>query len=291
METGSLGKKTVIIGLVIGLVIGLGIEYWVTQPQIDYLKGKNDILQAQIDERDHQIETLQSKIDEKDDQITTLKSQISQLESKIDERDNQITGLRSQISELRSEVDEKGSQIKTLRSQLDELRLRMGEWDYVVLGDSKAWGFYSLYAAHIEADLGVEVTVHNWIVGGWHSTEMLSALRNNQKLRNDISDAEVITLYMPHRHLKEPLESYLAGTCGGADNQDCLREAVSLFKADVYDTIAEILSLRSTSDTIIRTMDIYNPLVGGNHPLGGWKERGIFEDLKPYWMAFNDCIV
>ena len=39
------------------------------------------------------------------------------------------------------------------------------EWDYVVLGDSSAWGFPEYYAAHIEEDLGVKVTVHDWTVG------------------------------------------------------------------------------------------------------------------------------
>ena len=35
------------------------------------------------------------------------------------------------------------------------------EWDYVVLGDSSAWGFPKYYAAYIEEDLGVKVTVHD----------------------------------------------------------------------------------------------------------------------------------
>ena len=35
-------------------------------------------------------------------------------------------------------------------------------WDYVVLGDSVGGSFASRYAKHIQADLGVEVTMHAW---------------------------------------------------------------------------------------------------------------------------------
>lgn len=52
------------------------------------------------------------------------------------------------------------------------------EWDYVVLGASQVWGFFRKYAAHIEADLGVKVTVHDWTRSNQHSTALLRALRN-----------------------------------------------------------------------------------------------------------------
>ena len=56
--------------------------------------------------------------------------------------------------------------------------------DYVVLGDSIACGLPQLYATHLEADLGVEVRMHIWCAGDQSSSELLSALRDNQEFTN-----------------------------------------------------------------------------------------------------------
>ncbi|MFC2031032.1 hypothetical protein ACFLWA_09920 [Chloroflexota bacterium] len=37
------------------------------------------------------------------------------------------------------------------------------EWDYVAKGDTDTWDYFTDYAAHLEADLGASVTVHNWL--------------------------------------------------------------------------------------------------------------------------------
>jgi hypothetical protein len=155
-------------------------------------------------------------------------------------------------------------------------------WDYVELGGSVLCTFGSRYAEHIEADLGVEVTMHTWCRGSHTSTQLLSLLRDNQQLRSDLHEAEVVTFPVSVRYLKDPIRAYGDGTCGGPDNQDCLREALTLYKKDVDAIIAEMLSLRSTSDTIICSMTYYNWLVND------WKERGYFDDLNPYWVACNE---
>lgn len=133
--------------------------------------------------------------------------------------------------------------------------------------------------------MGVKVTVHDWTVGDQHSVALLRALRNNQELRSDIREAEVVTFYIPPEHLRTALYSYMDGSCGGEDNQDCFREGLTLYKADVDAIIAEILWLTSTSDTLIRAMTYYNSLVNYH------KELGIFEDLNPYFQALNEYVV
>jgi hypothetical protein len=157
-------------------------------------------------------------------------------------------------------------------------------WDYVVLGDSIGGSFASRYAKHIEADLGVEVTMHIWYRGQQSSSEMLSALRTNQELQSDLRESEVVTFRVTP-HLADETQAYRDGTCGGTDNQDCLREALTLLEADTDAIIAEILSLRSTSDTIIRAMTVYNRRVNE------WKEWGDFEGLNPYYVAYNEYLV
>jgi hypothetical protein len=158
-------------------------------------------------------------------------------------------------------------------------------WDYVVLGDSVAGTFPRLYADQIKADLGVEVTMHYWNRGDQSSAAMLRALRDHEDLRSDIREAEVVTFFVSPKHLQWPAADYDAGSCGGSDNQDCLREALALLKADTDAIIAEILSLRSTDDTIIRAMTYYNPRVGA------WTTESSFEDLNPYWVAHNEYLI
>ena len=158
-------------------------------------------------------------------------------------------------------------------------------WDYVALGDSNASLFTNRYAKHIEADLGVNVTLHNWCMGSQSSTEMLGVLRDNQDLRSDLREAEVVTFLVSPQHFRGPDYNYRHGTCGGADNQDCLRETLTLLKADTDAIFAEVLSLRSPSDTIIRPMTYYNPVVNT------WKEQGCFEELNSYWVAHNEYLI
>jgi len=161
-------------------------------------------------------------------------------------------------------------------------------WDYVALGDSMVAGhsYADYYAVHIEADLGVKVTLHNWGIGGQSSAQLLEMLRNNQKLRNAISEAEVVTFVIGVNDIVPGLRRYKYGVdCGGADNQDCIREALTSFRANYDAIIAEILSLQSTTDTIIRIMDYYFPAVNET------KRFGIYEDIKPHWEALNEHIV
>jgi hypothetical protein len=146
-------------------------------------------------------------------------------------------------------------------------------------------GFVNKYANHIETDLGIEVKVHYWSRGGQGSLQLLRELRNNEELRNDIREAEIVTFDVSPQHFEVMDYAYKDGECGGQDNQDCLREALALVKADTDAIIAEILSLRSTSDTIIRAMTLPFPLINW------FKEESLFEGVHPYWVAYNQYVV
>ncbi|HET6688633.1 MAG TPA: GDSL-type esterase/lipase family protein, partial [Rubrobacter sp.] len=140
-------------------------------------------------------------------------------------------------------------------------------WDYVALGDSLATGYGAFkgyvprYEAHIETDTGVAVTRTNLGRNGWTSSQLLSALRSDPTFRRATREAEIITWNIGGNDLRAARTSYKNGTCGGVDNQDCLRASVATFKTNWTAITAEVLELRSTSDTIVRTMDIYNPYV------------------------------
>ena len=172
-------------------------------------------------------------------------------------------------------------------------------WDYTALGDSLGTGFGAFrgyvprYETHIEADTGNTVNHNNLSRNGWTSEDLLSALRNDAGFRRAVRRAEVVTYDIGGNDLRDARERYKQGTCGGADNQDCLRTTVNEFESNWDAITAEILSLRSPRNTVIRTMDIYNPYVGRDVTADSWANDGgqnDFQAFKPYAEEANSHI-
>jgi lysophospholipase L1-like esterase len=141
-------------------------------------------------------------------------------------------------------------------------------WDYVALGDSLAVGagarrgYVDRYAAYITADTGAGIDLLNLGRSGQTSSQLLHALRNEPGMRRALGTAEVITFNIGINDLGDAGEAYENGACSGSDNQKCLRTAVEAFKENWDAIIAELLSLRSTDDAVIRTAGIgYTPRV------------------------------
>lgn len=166
-------------------------------------------------------------------------------------------------------------------------------WNYVALGDSLAVGvganrgYVDRYADYIQADTGAQVEVTNLGQSGQTSSQLLYALRNGSSLRQALSAADVVTLNIGFNDLAHAGEAYENGTCGGADGQDCLRAAVQTFEENWDAIIVELLSLRSTSNTIIRTAGLgYTPYVFSDQVLNtspSNSELDVFRRVfKPY---------
>lgn len=159
------------------------------------------------------------------------------------------------------------------------------EWHYVVFGDSTAWGFPKFYAAYIQEDLGVKVTVHNKTSPGQQAHVLLRRVRNDQELRELVSEAEVVTF------IANPLGSKSGAhpgdwTCIGDRFSvvDCSPETFDVYKEHLEAIIGEILFLRRGSPTIIRAMDYYMPIYSE------WKEQGIHEECTYCWENMNEAI-
>ena len=148
-------------------------------------------------------------------------------------------------------------------------------WDYVILGSYlETCGWTEYYGDYIETDLGVTIISHSYYDASQMASGLLKNLRNKEELRDDIINAEVITIGvgffdMYHATLYSP---------------HLINEKLKPFR-ETYDAIlSEILSLNNSTDTIIRVMDFYCPY------LRLYTDRGIYEDTKRYWMEFNKCI-
>lgn len=149
---------------------------------------------------------------------------------------------------------------------LDELE----EWDLVYISDSSGFGVPDKFAANIKRDTGKDVKVHNWLQGGLPALKVLEELHAEPWYRNlqtDISEAEVIIFIANPRG-----DSELGGINGGGietcmnassclEPEDCTLEFYAPYIENLKKIYAEIFSLRSGQPTIIRAVDLYNPVI------------------------------
>ncbi len=163
-------------------------------------------------------------------------------------------------------------------------------WDYTALGDSLASGtlaqegYVARYASYTNQDTGSNIKTINLGVPGWHSGDLLNAIQTDQILRNHITTSKIVTWDIGGDDLANAHDHFTQGTCGGTDNEDCFRTAVSTFEQNWSSIITELLKLRATNNTIIRTMDIYNPYVASD------MQKGIFTTVEPYLDQVNNYI-
>ena len=148
-------------------------------------------------------------------------------------------------------------------------------WDYVILGGMiGTWRSTEYYGDYIETDLGVTIVRHDYMWPEQMVSQLLENLRKKEDLRDDIINAEVITIGVGFADM-----DYTA-----LYSPHLINEKLKTFR-ETYDAIlSEILSLNNSTDTIIRVMDFYCPY------LRLYTDRGIYEDTKRTWMEFNTCI-
>ncbi len=141
-------------------------------------------------------------------------------------------------------------------------------WNYVALGDSLAEGvgaprgYVDMYAEHLRRATGARIELTNLGVSGQTSSQLLHAIRNSPSMRKSLRGAEVVTYNIGINDLGQAWGYYDAETCGGAQDERCLRSAVGELDENWNEITAEILSLTS-DETIIRTAGLgYTPQAG-----------------------------
>ena len=128
-------------------------------------------------------------------------------------------------------------------------------WLYVAMGDSftglASWP--EKYAAHLEEKLGVEILFKDRFIGAQKIIEMLERIQTDEGLRKDIMQAKLITVNYGSDSFQVPIIKYKNGDCGGADGQDCLREAFSQAELDWGAFLDELIALRPPEEAPIVT--------------------------------------
>jgi lysophospholipase L1-like esterase len=173
-------------------------------------------------------------------------------------------------------------------------------WDLVALGDSTPTGhgvgagnsYVQVYAEYIQEDLGVGVVVHNWATDSIRTVaKWAEEVRNNDELRDDLRNAEVITIWLGWHDVIPNIGIPRGGPCyprSQAVDLDCLAEVTTPMEAAFEDLLSEIVSLASPSETLILIAEVGIP------PLfvASWKEDGMFDDLRQHgYEVWREYIV
>lgn len=158
------------------------------------------------------------------------------------------------------------------RNQLTELE----KWDLVYICDSSGWGVAEKYAANIERDTKKTVQVKDYAIGGLSAIKVLDGLYsdpedldNDDKFKSfqtDIAEAEVIVLFANPRG--EPSRGGVKGgmeKCidyeSGNPPDSCSPQMYQPYTENLKAIYKEIFSLRNGEPTIIRAVDLYNPVI------------------------------
>jgi hypothetical protein len=172
--------------------------------------------------------------------------------------------------------------------------LALAEWDLVWLSDSSGRGAGELYAAYVEEDLGVTVTLHDLALGSLSARSVRNALLDSEGRAYDlqlrglpdlIREAEVVVLYAnPTASISETHPGDWSCTPGPKHVVDCSPETFDAYLADLDDIYAEIFRLRGGSPTLVRAFDAYNPL------LSEWRADGVLDACLGCWENYNQAI-
>jgi len=154
------------------------------------------------------------------------------------------------------------------------------EWDYVTLGDSMMAGVGELYSGYLEEDLDVKVKYLDMWRSNLYADALLKRLQNDDRAREYIREAEVITFDMSAGYIPGAM-SCIFGTGIAAVVQE---DEIEDYKAVLSAIFEEIFKLRSGSPTIVRTMTYPNPKISDQ------KEQGIYEECQRITEMINDAI-
>lgn len=130
------------------------------------------------------------------------------------------------------------------------------------LGDSITfqWTIHPAYEVHVERDLGRAADSRNFGFPGRTSGGLVAALQTDADMRATVAAADIVTVEIGFNDFNYARMDYLAGACGGADGQDCLRQTVADFALNWDALLAEIDALVGDRAVAVRAQDIYYPV-------------------------------
>lgn len=157
--------------------------------------------------------------------------------------------------------------------------------DLVYFSDSGGWGVAERLGELAAEAIGREVRVHDRAIGGLPAVKVLEYVRG--PLAEEVAEAEIVVVYGNWEGSGIELPEPDIGTCVSTSSDE--REPPAVPTAadwqpyrDVLDDIyAEIWSLRDGQPTVLRAVDIYNPVISP------WREAGIEPECTANWELWS----
>lgn len=157
--------------------------------------------------------------------------------------------------------------------------------DLVYFSDSGGWGVAERYGELASEAVGREVRVHDHATGGLAAVKVLEYVRG--PLAEEVAEAEIVVVYGNPEGSGAELPEPDLTTCvstSSAEREPPLVPTAADWQAyrDVLDDIyAEIWSLRDGRPTVLRAVDLYNPV------LSPWREAGIEPECTANWELWS----
>lgn len=161
-------------------------------------------------------------------------------------------------------------------------------WDLVWFSDSGGWEVAQAWASHIEETRNVEVRVHDHAIGGLSAASLLGMVSNERSdVRGELADAEIVVIYGNPNGSGATTDIGICVSTSTARRDAPQHYAVADFAAyeavlrEIYDVVFE---LRADEPTIIRAIDLYNPVIAD------WREAGIADECTAAWEMWSETI-
>jgi len=170
------------------------------------------------------------------------------------------------------------------------------DWDLLFISDGTGWGVPRKYAANIERDTGKTVMIHNYSSANLYIEDVLGALQGDPELLehptvrsliDTIPEAEVMVIFIPPGKVSSDLTGQMDNCIlyrHGLPPDNCTPEAHESYVENLKEVYAHLFSLRDGQPTIIRTYDLYNPV------LKGWREYDMEEECLHCLEVFNSAL-
>ena len=167
-------------------------------------------------------------------------------------------------------------------------------WHLLILGDSSLHNAAEIYPPIIERDLGVKVVVDDYSLGGLAMNEVLQVLKTGKSSRLEllslsdaIRQAEMVVMFIgnPAGSLI-PENQFNQNGClfDLAPPENCDPSSLEQYTADLKWIWGEIFRLRNSRPIILRTMDLYTPLINE------YKEKGLLSTCTECLENYSNAI-
>jgi hypothetical protein len=147
---------------------------------------------------------------------------------------------------------------------------------YVAFGDSWPEGahcngcttFAGLWADDLEAETGREIEFTD-LTGASErsaaeskaSASLLETLQTSEPSRAAVENADIVLIATGPNEMEQVFAPVQAGTCGGPDQFDCIRDLGQVWSVNFDAILTEIETLREGKPTAIRLVNAANPFV------------------------------